>query len=123
MVLGGEDKAVRSLMNIAVAELLEKHKGATAALYGNLGYIILIATAGEAVRVFALELGPEARLLLLIPEFTVRAEGQQWHGTVHKFCQLHLCSFVYYFVCLRAWAHMYMQLQRVHVQSSSHAQH
>ncbi len=42
MVLGGEDKAVRSLMNIAVAELLEKHKGATAALYGNLGYIILM---------------------------------------------------------------------------------
>ncbi len=72
MVVGGEDKPQRQLMCKAVQELLDKHKGANPALYGDLGYLILFATAADAVSVFALQLHPKARLEPLIPEFVVR---------------------------------------------------
>ena len=71
LVVGGEDKPQRHLMYQAVQELLDKHKGASAALYGDLGYLILFATAADAVRVFALELCPGAMLQPLMQEFTV----------------------------------------------------
>lgn len=41
MVAGGEDKPQRHLMNTAVQKLLDKHSGANAALYGDLGYLVL----------------------------------------------------------------------------------
>ncbi len=72
MLIAGEDKPQRHLMPQAVQDLLDKHKGADPALYGNLGYLILLATAADAVSVFALELHPNARLQPLIPEFVVR---------------------------------------------------
>ena len=72
MVVGGEDKPRRQLMPQAVQELLDKHKGSNPALYGDLGYLILFATAGDAVRVFALQLHPNASLQPLMPEFVVR---------------------------------------------------
>ena len=61
LVIGGEDKATRSEMRVAQSELWLKHKGANAALYGDLGYIIMIATAGECVTVFALNLRHSAQ--------------------------------------------------------------
>lgn len=71
LVIGGEDKPLRSLMQKAVTELLDKHKGANATLYGGLGYLILIATAAKHCAVFAMELGNDARLTPIIEEFEV----------------------------------------------------
>ena len=71
LVVGGEDKPKRELMQKAVQELLDKHKGANAAVYGDLGYLILFATAADAVSVFALNLCQNSRLEPLIPEFEV----------------------------------------------------
>ncbi len=71
LVIGGEDKPLRSLMKKAVTELLDKHKGANATLYGGLGYLILIATAAKYCAVFAMELGNNARLTPIIEEFEV----------------------------------------------------
>ncbi|DBB07141.1 TPA: hypothetical protein ACH3X1_011712 [Trebouxia sp. C0004] len=96
LVVGGEDKPKRELMQKAVQELLDKHKGANAAVYGDLGYLILFATAADAVRVFALNLHQNARLEPLIPEFVmVDLLGRQrivklfinlirWLRTVHE---------------------------------------
>ena len=71
LVIGGEDKPTRSEMRVAQSELLLKHKGANAALYGDLGYIIMIATAGECVRVFALNIRHSAQLQPLVAQFEV----------------------------------------------------
>ncbi|DBB12481.1 TPA: hypothetical protein ACH3X3_005284 [Trebouxia sp. C0006] len=71
MLIAGEDNPQRHLMPQAVQDLLDKHKGADPALYGDLGYFILLATAADAVSVFALELHPDARLQPLIPEFVM----------------------------------------------------
>lgn len=74
-MVGGEDKPTRQLMQKAVQELLDKHKGANSAVYGDLCYLILFATAADAVSVFALNLGQNlgqnSRLEPLIPEFVV----------------------------------------------------
>ncbi|KAL3150158.1 hypothetical protein ABBQ32_000020 [Trebouxia sp. C0010 RCD-2024] len=95
LVIGGEDKATRSEMRVAQSELLLKHKGANAALYGDLGYIIMIATAGECVTVFALNLRHSAQLQPLVGQFEMRSlSGRQkvlrlfinltrWLHTVH----------------------------------------
>jgi len=73
LVIGGEDKAVRSEMRAAQSELFLKHKGANAALYGDLEYIIMIATAGECVTVFALDVRQGAQLQPLVKLFEVRS--------------------------------------------------
>ena len=78
LVVGGEDKPKRELMRKAVQELIDKHKGANPAVYGDLGYLILFATAADAVSVFDLNLCQNARLEPLIPEFVVR------HGAIRK---------------------------------------
>ena len=54
-IISGEDRPMRGEMYVAQSKLLEKHKGANAGLYGDLGYIIMIATAGECAKVFALD--------------------------------------------------------------------
>ena len=72
MLIAGEDKSQRHLMPQGVQDFLDRHKGADPALYGDFGYLILLATAADAVSVFALELHPNARLQPLIPEFVVR---------------------------------------------------
>ena len=79
LVIGGEDKPKRELMRKAVQELIDKHKGANPALYGDLGYLILFATAADAVSVFALNLCQNARLEPLIPEFVVRHAATMKH--------------------------------------------
>ena len=56
LVVGGEDKPMQELMRKAVQQLLDKHKGANPAVYGDLGYLILFATAADAVSVFALDI-------------------------------------------------------------------
>ena len=71
LVIGGEDKPTRSEMRVAQSELLLKHKIANAALYGDLGYIIMIATAGECIAVFALNLCQSAQLQPLVGQFEV----------------------------------------------------
>ena len=71
-VIGGEDKADRRHIKRAEEELHSKHKGANAALYGSLGYLVLIATAGEACQVFAMGVAKGAALVPLVPEFEVR---------------------------------------------------
>ena len=80
LVVGGEDKPKRELMRKAVQELLDKHKGANPAVYGDLGYLILFATAADAVSVFALNLSQNARLEPLIPEFVVRHATSTKHA-------------------------------------------
>lgn len=71
LLIGGADKASRSLMQTAVSDLRKKYKGANAALYGGLGYLILIATAADCCAVYAMELGIDAPLTPIIDEFEV----------------------------------------------------
>ena len=71
LVIGGEDKPVRGEMRVAESELFLKYKGANAALYGDLGYIIMIATAGECAKVFALNVRQGAQLQPLVEQFEV----------------------------------------------------
>ena len=80
LVIGGEDKPRRELMRQAVQELSDKYKGANPAVYGDLGYLILFATAADAVSVFALNLCQNARLEPLIPEFVVRHAATVKHA-------------------------------------------
>ena len=72
LLIGGEDKSSCDLMRHAVSELYDKHKGANAALYGGLGYLILIATAANCAAVYAMELGRNAQLTPIIDKFEVR---------------------------------------------------
>ena len=44
------------VVQAAQAEMLAKHRGMNASLYGPLGYILLVATAGSFLAVHALEL-------------------------------------------------------------------
>ena len=71
LVIGGEDKCMRSELYEAQSELFKKHKGAKAALYGDLGYIIMIATAGECLTVFALNLRQSNQFKPLVGELEV----------------------------------------------------
>ncbi len=78
--IGGEDKPVRGEMRVAQSELFLKHRGANAALYGDLGYIIMIATAGECVTVFALDVRQDAQLQPLVKQFEVRSSEMVSYG-------------------------------------------
>ena len=78
LVIGGEDKATRSEMCVAQSELL-KYKGANAALYGDLGYIIMIATAGECVTVYALN-------LCKLPNFSHWLGSLRWVRSLDLLC-------------------------------------
>ena len=59
-IIGAEDKPDRNKMDRAERGLQEKHEGSNAALYGRLTYIILIATAGPYMKVFAMPIKPGA---------------------------------------------------------------
>ena len=48
LVIGGKDKPVRSEMRVAQSELFLKHKGAKAALYGDLGTSSRLLQQGNA---------------------------------------------------------------------------
>ena len=51
--LVGRTSLSGSLCKKLLQELLDKHTGANAAVYGELGYLVLFATAADAVSVFA----------------------------------------------------------------------
>lgn len=76
LLVGGEDKAKNADLDKAASELLAKHKGANASLYGDLGYILLIATAGQQCQLFGLCLMPNSELVCLIPRFEVRVRSR-----------------------------------------------
>lgn len=80
LVIIGEDKPVRDEMCVAQSELFLKHRGANAALYGELGYVIMIATAGECITVFALDLRQDAQPQPLVRQFEVRLSQMMCHG-------------------------------------------
>jgi hypothetical protein len=65
LVIGGEDKAHPSAYHECVAELTRKHAGANAALYGELGYILLMATCGNEISVHAMPIGGEQSQVLV----------------------------------------------------------
>ena len=61
-------------VQVAQQEIFDKHKGSNASLYGRLGYIILMVTAGPLLAVHALELLPGAsadRAPILVDAFNV----------------------------------------------------
>lgn len=72
MVVGGEDKASDAEMENARVELVQKHQASNMMMFGRLGYILLIATAGTSLQVEALPVGGAARLTTIVPRFTVR---------------------------------------------------
>ena len=59
-------------MTVAEGELRDKHKATNAALYGKLGYVLLLINAGDHVKVFAKGL-QASDLLINLQEITVRA--------------------------------------------------
>ena len=71
LVRGGEDKPLCSDMYGAQSDLFQKHTGASAALYGDLGYIIMIATAGECIKVFPLDVCQGTHLQPLVEQVEV----------------------------------------------------
>ncbi len=71
MVVGGEDKASDAEMENARLELVEKHQPSNMMMFGRLGYILLIATAGTSVQVEALPVGGAPRLTTVVPRFQV----------------------------------------------------
>ncbi|KAK9812851.1 hypothetical protein WJX72_004697 [[Myrmecia] bisecta] len=75
LLVGGEDKAFRSDMPKARSKLETKHKGANAAVYGGLGYIVLIATAGDMCAVNAKRLAKDTQMVPIIEEFEMRSQG------------------------------------------------
>ena len=53
LVIAREDKPYRFQMTMAEGEQRDKHKATNAALYGKLGFSLLLASAGDHVKVFA----------------------------------------------------------------------
>ncbi len=72
-VIGAEDKPDVVQFDQAVRDLSAKHAGSNAALYGRLSYIILIATAGPYMKVFAMPITPKAHLRLIVDRTEVCA--------------------------------------------------
>ncbi|KAL0055736.1 hypothetical protein WJX82_003925 [Trebouxia sp. C0006] len=56
-------------MEDARLELLEKHQPSNMMMFGRLGYILLIATAGTTIQVEALAVGGAPRLTTIVPRF------------------------------------------------------
>lgn len=72
MIVGGEDKASYVEMAVARKELLEKHQPSNMMMFGSLGYILLIATAGTRLEVQALPVAGASMLTTVIADFQVR---------------------------------------------------
>ncbi|KAG5181104.1 hypothetical protein JKP88DRAFT_246306 [Tribonema minus] len=70
LCIGGEDKVHISQYLRAVNECGEKHKGAHAAMYGRLGYILLVVVAGNKFGVHAMTLEPKSSPQMLV-EFQI----------------------------------------------------
>ena len=55
----------------AVEDLVKKHRGSNAALYGKLTYIFLIATTGPCMKLYAMPVRPDAMMELVIDTIEV----------------------------------------------------
>ena len=66
-------------LQAALKECLDKHRGANAALYGGLGYILLTVTAGEMFGVYALRLAGDYDVEVLVTPFSVSCSSA-WRG-------------------------------------------
>ncbi|KAG5175349.1 hypothetical protein JKP88DRAFT_265861 [Tribonema minus] len=60
LCVGGEDKTNKCDFQMAVNECSKKHNGANAAVYGRLGYILLVVKAGGDFGVYALPVNAAA---------------------------------------------------------------
>jgi len=102
LLVGGKDKATPRQLSNAVKELTDKHKGANSAIYGDLQYIILIATAGNTCQFFASDLHHGAKLVdlglilqvtrwscLMAYTFPSSSERDEVHITCHTKFLLH----------------------------------
>lgn len=72
MIVGGEDKPLSSELAAARQELLEKHQPSNMMVFGSLGYILLIATAGTRLEVEALPVAGASMLSTVVADFQVR---------------------------------------------------
>eukprot|EP00611_Tribonema_gayanum_P032692 TRINITY_DN987_c0_g1_i4.p3 TRINITY_DN987_c0_g1~~TRINITY_DN987_c0_g1_i4.p3 ORF type:complete len:165 (-),score=20.26 TRINITY_DN987_c0_g1_i4:920-1414(-) len=73
LCIGGEDKNSTDKFEVALGECEAKHKGANAAMYGSLGYILLIIMAGTDFGVYAMPVEAGASTPeRLVPRFSVR---------------------------------------------------
>ena len=72
MIVGGEDKASYAELADACRDLLQKHQPCNMMVFGKLGYILLIATAGTRLEVEALPVGGAPMLTTIIAAFQVR---------------------------------------------------
>ena len=57
MVVGGVHQASQADLGKARLELVEVHQAINAMIFGRLGYLLLIATAGPSLQVEALPVG------------------------------------------------------------------
>ena len=69
MIVVGEDKASYADMAVARKELLDKHQPSNMMVFGRLGYILLIATAGTRLEVEALPVGGASILTTIVADF------------------------------------------------------
>ena len=58
-------------LQVALKECRNKHRGANAALYGGLSYILLTVTAGDMLGVYAMRLQGDYDVVVLVPPFSV----------------------------------------------------
>jgi hypothetical protein len=58
-------------LQVALSECCNKHRGANAALYGRLGYLLLTVTAGDLFAVYAMRLEGSYDTEVLVPPFSV----------------------------------------------------
>ena len=72
LIIAGEDKPNKSQMAEAECDLTKKHVGSNRAMYGRLQYIVLIATAGPDVKLYAMSVIPGSGLQALCPATEVR---------------------------------------------------
>eukprot|EP00611_Tribonema_gayanum_P023654 TRINITY_DN5017_c0_g1_i1.p1 TRINITY_DN5017_c0_g1~~TRINITY_DN5017_c0_g1_i1.p1 ORF type:complete len:591 (+),score=71.53 TRINITY_DN5017_c0_g1_i1:38-1810(+) len=95
LCIGGEDKVPISQYSRAVNECGEKHKGASAAMYGRLGYILLVVVAGNKFGVHAMTLEPKSSPQMLVEFQMGTSQGRRdailtfinitrWLRTVHE---------------------------------------
>jgi len=71
LVIAAEDKCNKSDMAEADNDLVKKHVGSNIAMYGRLGYIVLIGTAGSDMKVNAMTVTPGSSLQELFPAMEV----------------------------------------------------
>eukprot|EP00611_Tribonema_gayanum_P032690 TRINITY_DN987_c0_g1_i2.p1 TRINITY_DN987_c0_g1~~TRINITY_DN987_c0_g1_i2.p1 ORF type:complete len:367 (-),score=73.78 TRINITY_DN987_c0_g1_i2:165-1265(-) len=72
LCIGGEDKNSTDKFEVALGECEAKHKGANAAMYGSLGYILLIIMAGTDFGVYAMPVEAGASTPeRLVPRFSI----------------------------------------------------